>query len=353
MNTGAHDDDTNAGTQRHRGQRDRDGLLGDRRARSGTAASRSAGARWTTTSRSAPIHRALDLGVTLFDTASNYGAGHSERVLGRALAGRRDEAVIATKFGNTIDEETRQGARRRRHARPTSRRSLRDRCAGSAPTTSTSTSCTSTACRCPPRWTCVGTLEDLVDQGKIRAYGWSTDDPASAARVRRGRRALRRDPARPVGAAGQRGDARGLPTARPGQPQPGAAGDGAAHRQVHGRVGARATTCAAWPGVAGLVHRRPAPAPSGRPGSTRSATALTADGRTLAQGALGWLLAAQPATVPIPGCRTVAQAEENLGALALGPLRAGRVRRGGTPARRPAHRPGRRLTGSAARPPAD
>ena len=54
------------------------------------------------------IHRALDLGVTLFDTASNYGAGHSERVLGRALAGRRDRAVIATKFGNRSDEATRR-----------------------------------------------------------------------------------------------------------------------------------------------------------------------------------------------------------------------------------------------------
>ena len=54
------------------------------------------------------IRRALDLGVTLFDTADTYGAGHSERVLGRALAGRRDEAVIATKWGCTFDEATRQ-----------------------------------------------------------------------------------------------------------------------------------------------------------------------------------------------------------------------------------------------------
>jgi aryl-alcohol dehydrogenase-like predicted oxidoreductase len=54
------------------------------------------------------IRRALDLGVTFFDTANVYGAGHSERVLAEALAGRRDEAVIATKFGGTFDEQTRQ-----------------------------------------------------------------------------------------------------------------------------------------------------------------------------------------------------------------------------------------------------
>ncbi|MBV9812622.1 MAG: aldo/keto reductase [Acetobacteraceae bacterium] len=43
------------------------------------------------------IHRALELGVTLIDTAEAYGRGHAEDVLGRALAGRREKAVIATK----------------------------------------------------------------------------------------------------------------------------------------------------------------------------------------------------------------------------------------------------------------
>ncbi|GGM61846.1 hypothetical protein GCM10011608_53730 [Micromonospora sonchi] len=52
----------------------------------------------------------------------------------------------------------------------------------------------------------------------------------------------------------------------------------------------------------------------------RVRAALTADGRTLAQGSLGWLLARSPRTVPIPGFRTVAQVEENLATLALGPL---------------------------------
>jgi aryl-alcohol dehydrogenase-like predicted oxidoreductase len=56
----------------------------------------------------AAIQRALDLGVTFFDTADVYGAGHSERVLGRALAGRRHQVVIATKFANIFDESTRQ-----------------------------------------------------------------------------------------------------------------------------------------------------------------------------------------------------------------------------------------------------
>ncbi|MEV7567460.1 aldo/keto reductase [Streptomyces tanashiensis] len=47
----------------------------------------------------ATLHHALDLGVTLLDTADFYGAGHNEELIGRALAGRRDQAVLATKFG--------------------------------------------------------------------------------------------------------------------------------------------------------------------------------------------------------------------------------------------------------------
>src|SRR5579859_5179003 len=47
----------------------------------------------------ATIHRALELGVTFLDTADIYGAGHNEVLVGRAIAGRRDEVQLATKFG--------------------------------------------------------------------------------------------------------------------------------------------------------------------------------------------------------------------------------------------------------------
>jgi aryl-alcohol dehydrogenase-like predicted oxidoreductase len=48
----------------------------------------------------ATIHRALDLGMTLLDTADVYGLSANERLVGKAIAGRRDEVVLATKFGN-------------------------------------------------------------------------------------------------------------------------------------------------------------------------------------------------------------------------------------------------------------
>jgi aryl-alcohol dehydrogenase-like predicted oxidoreductase len=48
----------------------------------------------------ATIHRALDLGVTFLDTADMYGVGRNEELVGRAIRGRRDQVVVATKFGN-------------------------------------------------------------------------------------------------------------------------------------------------------------------------------------------------------------------------------------------------------------
>jgi aryl-alcohol dehydrogenase-like predicted oxidoreductase len=51
----------------------------------------------------ATIHRALELGVTFFDTADMYGFGHNEELVGKALAGRRGDVVVATKFGIYLD----------------------------------------------------------------------------------------------------------------------------------------------------------------------------------------------------------------------------------------------------------
>lgn len=47
----------------------------------------------------ATIHRALEPGIDLIDTADTYGDGHNERLVGRAIAGRREQVVLSTKFG--------------------------------------------------------------------------------------------------------------------------------------------------------------------------------------------------------------------------------------------------------------
>ncbi len=60
----------------------------------------------------AAVHRAIDLGVTLFDTAAIYGQGYSEVVLGRALGARRKEVVLVTKGGLVWDGRTSGSSRR-------------------------------------------------------------------------------------------------------------------------------------------------------------------------------------------------------------------------------------------------
>ncbi|MCW3814234.1 aldo/keto reductase [Micromonospora sp. DR5-3] len=264
------------------------------------------------------IHRALDLGVTLFDTASNYGAGHSERILGRALAGRRDRAVIATKFGNRSDETTRRWTgtdASPAHAVASLDESLRrlgtdhvdlyqlhinDLPASAA-------------------LDLIDTLEGLVTQGKIRAYGWSTDNPSSAeafaeagphcAAIQHDESVLHDNPDMLAVC-----DALDLASLNRG---PLAMGLLTGSTRAVGRDDVRGVA-PEW--LVWFTDGRPAPVWSARVAQIREA--LTADGRTLAQGALGWLLARSPRTVPIPGCRTVAQAEENFATLALGPLPA-------------------------------
>jgi aryl-alcohol dehydrogenase-like predicted oxidoreductase len=56
----------------------------------------------------AAIRRALDVGMTFIDTADIYGKGHSEKIVGQAIQGRREEAIIATKVGNRWDDEGNQ-----------------------------------------------------------------------------------------------------------------------------------------------------------------------------------------------------------------------------------------------------
>jgi len=53
----------------------------------------------------ATIHRAIELGVTFLDTADMYGPFTNERLVGRAIADRRDKVVLATKFGNERNED--------------------------------------------------------------------------------------------------------------------------------------------------------------------------------------------------------------------------------------------------------
>jgi aryl-alcohol dehydrogenase-like predicted oxidoreductase len=80
----------------------------------------------------------LEAGVNLFDTADGYSEGRSEEILGKALAGKRDKALISTKSGFPTGPGPNEVGSSRYHLR----RALEAACGGSAPTTWTSIICT-------------------------------------------------------------------------------------------------------------------------------------------------------------------------------------------------------------------
>jgi aryl-alcohol dehydrogenase-like predicted oxidoreductase len=122
----------------------------------------------------ATIHRGLDLGLTLVDTAPAYGQGHAEEVVGRALKGRRDRAVIATKVGLEWDahgspHRNASAARIRKEVEDSLRRLQTDyidiyQVHWPDPAT--------------PMEETAGALRALRESGKIRAIGVSNFSPA-------------------------------------------------------------------------------------------------------------------------------------------------------------------------------
>jgi aryl-alcohol dehydrogenase-like predicted oxidoreductase len=265
------------------------------------------------------LRRALELGVTFFDTADVYGTGHSERIVGRAFAGHRDEVVIATKWGNTFDEATHQltGA----DATP---EYLRAAVEGSLRRLGTDRidlyQLHLNDLPIEQALGLVDTLEGLVAAGKVRAYGWSTDsaDSASAiatagphvAAIQHAMSVLEDSP--DVLDVVEKHD---LASINRGPLAMGLLTGKFTRSSTLGPDDVRGIA-PDW--LSFFQDGRPAPEWLDRVAAVRDA--LTSDGRTLAQGALGWLWARSDRTIPIPGCRTVAQVEENAGALAKGPL---------------------------------
>ena len=128
----------------------------------------------------ATIHRAIDLGVTLFDTAEIYGPYTNEELLGRALAGRRDEVVVATKFGTILHRG--DGSR----GLDGSRENVRISVEGSLKRLGTDYIDLYYQHRMDPGTPIeetVGALGELIVEGKIRGYGLSEAAPATVRRA--------------------------------------------------------------------------------------------------------------------------------------------------------------------------
>jgi aryl-alcohol dehydrogenase-like predicted oxidoreductase len=127
----------------------------------------------------ATIHRALELGVTLFDTAEMYGPYENEKLLAKALMGRRDEAVIATKFG-TLNHQTNE------RQLDGSAANVRASVEGSLERLQTDHIDLYYQHRMDPNTPIeetVGALAELIAEGKILHYGLSEAAPATIRRA--------------------------------------------------------------------------------------------------------------------------------------------------------------------------
>ncbi len=271
------------------------------------------------------IQRACDLGATFFDTAANYGAGHSERLLAQAFKGKRDQVVIATKFGYQVDEAAKAVIfydQKEEDSDVASR--LRESAEASLKRLDTDYidvyQLHVWGLAVERALEAREVLEDLVKQGKIRAYGWSTDrvDAVKAFSTSPNCSVVQQQLSVLDGnmellalceewnlASINRGPlGMGLLTGKFVPTSTFADDDVRHHAEWH----------------PGFKDGKPTQDWLDKLASIREV--LTSGGRTLSQGALAWIWARSPLTVPIPGFKTVAQVEENCKAMEFGPLNA-------------------------------
>ena len=254
----------------------------------------------------------FEMGVNFLDTADMYGCGHSERVVGQFLKGKRDKIVLATKFGHmhTFDEQSRQG--KGQSADP---EYIRSACDASLKRLGTDyidlyqfhldQSDAGAAVR--------DALEELVTTGKIRWYGWSTDIAARAGVFAEGPHCCANQFALNVlqdkpdnlavcqecnlAAINKNPLNRGVLTGKFDAQSKFAEND--ARHQWDLSQGPQAELLKKLDDVRDI---------------------LCSSGRTPAQGALCWIWARHEKTIPITGFKTVAQVKENAGAMAFEPL---------------------------------
>ena len=265
------------------------------------------------------IHAALDMGVNFFDTAANYGAGHSEVVLGRALKGKRDNVVIATKFGHIVNEEKKtvygDATQIIKNVKTDVENSLRRLQTDVIDIYQLHEGGYDSKLALELQ----SVLEELVSAGKIRWYGWSTDVVDSARSFARGSHCTSI------------------------QFRLNAIYDNAEMRKV----------CADFdlaginkdPLNKGILTGKFSSTSTFPDNDIRSRAnfsdpeivkrlqivdeirdILTSDGRTMAQGALAYIWALDERMVPIPGFKSVQQVKDNAGALQFGPLTEAQVK---------------------------
>lgn len=263
------------------------------------------------------IHAALDAGIDVFDTAAVYGTGRSERLLGSALKGR-SEALVISKLGTAFDEETRQVLGDQSDpgdVAPAIEDSLRRLQRDCIDVMLLHLNDLPVAAAMP----IFEEMERVRQDGKIRSYGWSTDFPASASAM-----------AHMPGFVGVE-HAMNVFVDVPSIQSVVAQQDLVAFIRSPLAMG---VLTGKYDGTATVSDDDVRSVNSEKRDYFRDGKALPryldelealrdllrTRGRTLAQGALGWLMAKSDRNVSLPGARTVMQVRENAEALRFGPL---------------------------------
>jgi aryl-alcohol dehydrogenase-like predicted oxidoreductase len=269
------------------------------------------------------VNRSFELGVNFYDTAANYGAGHSEYLLGNIFKNKRDQVVISSKFGYSVDEakkvvshydekeqDSNVASRLRKDLEQSLRRLQTDYLDVYLIHVWGLTIERALDARV--------ILEDLVTEGKIRTYGWSTDrtDAIKAFATLPNCSVIQQQLSvldgniellnlceeLDLGSMNRGPLGMGLLTGKFAPDSTFKPDDVRSNMQWH----------------PGFKDGHPTQEWLDKLASIREV--LTSNGRTLTQGALAWIWGKSAVTLPIPGFKNIAQVEENCRALEFGAL---------------------------------
>lgn len=264
------------------------------------------------------VRKGIEQGVTFFDTANAYGCGRSEKVLGKALKSYREDVTIATKFATTWEVDPASEIPCKIVGSDASPEAIHNACNASLRRLQTDYidlyQLHDGDLEIEKAREVRGVLEELVKAGKIRYYGWSTDSPERAAFFAEGKHCaavqfrhnlmIRNNTM--LEDVLEKYDVAGI---------------------VKGPLGYGVYTGKYTPDTSRpsnhMLHNVDFTEGSGAKALKMlddMKTVLTADGRTIAQGALGWIWATHDRLIPIPGFKTIEQVEENTNAMEYGPL---------------------------------
>ncbi|MFQ5831182.1 MAG: aldo/keto reductase [Candidatus Thorarchaeota archaeon] len=268
----------------------------------------------------ATIHKAIEMGISFFDTADVYGAGHSERILGQGLREFRDDVFIATKFGSMFEEWNRIIPDKHTSSIDYLRSAVLDSCRKLGTDFIDLYQYHWWECPMDEAEIVRNALDDLVSEGTIGGYGWSTDNVERAALFAEGKHCtaiqyvlnLVTDNPSMRKLCHERGLASIIRGPLSYGILTGKYSDSYSLPKNH------------WVNALNWKEGRFAKV---RRLVDEIREVLIEDGRTLVQAALGYIWAIEPTAIPIPGAKNIAQITENAQAMEYGPLNKATVSR--------------------------